>query len=144
VSEFIQRAIELPWGYIMGTLFIRFIGVFVVLAILMVAMQLLGRIVSRIVDKEKAGDAKEKHRKESVLDLAEHAEGDPDLEEAVAAIGAAIAAAMESETRAVTPPGQTGVAADSWAMAGRMALMNRRLPAGSQRRFWKQPDTGPA
>ena len=144
MNAFIQRAIELPWDYIMGTLLIRFVGVFFVLAILMIAMQILGRIVSRIVEREEAGGAKRQHQEESLLDLAEHSKSNLDEEEMVAAIGATIAAAMESEKRTLAPPEQTGVAADSWAMAGRMTLMNRRLPAGSQRRSWKRPDTGSA
>ena len=144
MSELIQRAIDLEWGYIMGTLLIRFVGVFVVLAILMIAMQILGRIVSRIVAKEEAVDAMERKKDESLLDLAEHPTSGPNEEEMVAAIGAAIAVSMESEKRALASSGHAGVSADSWAMAGRMTLMNRRLSAGSQRRSWKQPDTGPA
>ncbi len=134
MQELIQRAVELPWGFIMSTLLIRFVGVFIVLAILLIAMQLLGAIVSRIVARQEARGA-QKHKVETpAAGLAEIHEREAGEEEMVAVIGAAIAIAMESEQKSEAPHAHTGITAGSWAMAGRVAMMNRRLQAGSQRR----------
>jgi hypothetical protein len=46
------------WGYALGTLFIRFFGIFLVLSILMIGMILSGRIF-QMLDKKKAKMAKE-------------------------------------------------------------------------------------
>jgi hypothetical protein len=46
------------WGYALGTLFIRFFGIFLVLSILMIGMILSGRVF-QILDKKKAQRAKE-------------------------------------------------------------------------------------
>jgi hypothetical protein len=46
------------WGYALGTLFIRFFGIFLVLSILMIGMILSGRVF-QILDKKKAQTAKE-------------------------------------------------------------------------------------
>lgn len=134
MGELIQRAVELPWGFIMSTLFIRFVGVFIVLAILLVAMRLLGAIVSRIVSRQEARGAQKHGEETPATGLAEVSEREAGEEELVAAIGAAIAVAMESEQKSAAPHAHTGITAGSWTMAGRVALMNRRLQAGSQRR----------
>jgi len=42
------------WGYAISTLLIRFVGIFVVLGILQIVMQITGRIFARL-------DAKQKH-----------------------------------------------------------------------------------
>lgn len=41
------------WTWIIGTLVIRFVGVFVVLFVLYVALSFSGAIISRLVDKPK-------------------------------------------------------------------------------------------
>jgi hypothetical protein len=43
----------IDWGYAISTLLIRFVGIFVVLGILQVVMQISGRIFARIDDKQK-------------------------------------------------------------------------------------------
>lgn len=43
----------IDWGYAMSTLLIRFVGIFVVLGILQVVMQISGRIFARIDAKQK-------------------------------------------------------------------------------------------
>jgi Na+-transporting methylmalonyl-CoA/oxaloacetate decarboxylase gamma subunit len=131
VDEIIQRAIELPWGYILSTLVIRFVGVFIVLAILMVGMQLLGAVVSRLVAMQEAKRSRDLPQEKKVA-LAESPELESREEELAAAIGAALAFSMESVTHAQPVSQRTGVDG-SWALAGRVALMGRRLPAGTQR-----------
>jgi Na+-transporting methylmalonyl-CoA/oxaloacetate decarboxylase gamma subunit len=134
MGELIQRAVELPWGYIMSTLVIRFVGVFIVLAILMVGMQVLGSVVSRLVSGQEARAAEARRREAHAVALAEAPERETGEEEIVAAMGAAIAVAMAASRQPISPPAHPDVTARSWAMAGRVALMNRRLPAGTQRR----------
>jgi len=46
------------WTWIMGTLLLRFIGVFIVLLVLFLALSVSGAIISRIVKPE--GDQKAK------------------------------------------------------------------------------------
>jgi Na+-transporting methylmalonyl-CoA/oxaloacetate decarboxylase gamma subunit len=46
------------WGYALGTLFIRFFGIFLVLSILMIGMILSGRVF-QMIDKQKHREAKE-------------------------------------------------------------------------------------
>ena len=133
MSELLQRAAELPWGYIMSTLIIRFVGVFIVLAILMVAMQILGAVVSRLVARQESRNAKELEREKEPISLAESPELESREEELAAAIGAALAFSMERAPYRQPVPSET-VANGSWALAGRMALMGRRLPAGTQQR----------
>jgi len=41
------------WGYALGTLFIRFFGIFLVLSVLMIGMMLSGRIFKRVEDQKK-------------------------------------------------------------------------------------------
>lgn len=136
MSELLQRATELPWGYIFSTLIIRFVGVFIVLAILMVAMQILGAVVSRLVTSQESRRAKELEREREPISLAESPELESREEELAAAIGAALAFSMEPapymQGMQATP--QEIVANGTWALAGRMALMDRRLPAGTQQR----------
>ncbi len=45
--------LEDNWTWIIGTLVIRFVGVFVVLFVLYIALSLSGAIISRLVDKPK-------------------------------------------------------------------------------------------
>lgn len=134
MQELIQRAIELPWGFIMSTLVIRFVGVFIVLAILMVGMQALGAVVSRMVARQESGHSRTIEPDAQTVTLAEPPESSAGEEEAAAAIGAALALAMESERAAVLSERFAGVTAGSWVMAGRVAQMSRRLSSGSPRR----------
>jgi Na+-transporting methylmalonyl-CoA/oxaloacetate decarboxylase gamma subunit len=134
MQKLIENAINLDWGYVMSTLIIRFVGVFVVLAILMVGMIALGKIVSWLVAKQEAKKARHREKEAQAARLAEAPERDVDEEEVVAAIGAALALIMESEQSAMASSAQVSTTAGSWAMAGRVAVMNGRLQGGSQRR----------
>jgi Na+-transporting methylmalonyl-CoA/oxaloacetate decarboxylase gamma subunit len=116
----------------MSTLLIRFVGVFIVLAILMIGMLVMGMIVSRALALQEARKSKEMEREKESGVLVDSPELEPREEELAAAIGAAIAFSMSPVSIQPTP--QEGSANGSWALAGRMALMGRRLPAGIQRR----------
>jgi len=118
----------------MGTLLIRFVGVFFVLAVLMIGMVVLGKVVSALVSMQEAKGADDQERKSTAIALAEEPEREAGEEEVVAAIGAAIATAMESNGKIVAPAVHTGVAAGLWAMTGRTTQMNMRLQGGSHRR----------
>jgi len=115
----------------MSTLVIRFVGVFIVLAILMIGMQLLGSIVSRLVSQE--GRRKKEAERQKEPGLAEAPELELGEEEIAAAIGAAIAFSMESGPF-VRPIPRESTNNGTWALAGRIALMGRRLSAGTQKR----------
>lgn len=134
MDTLIQNAIELPWGYIMFTLLIRFIGVFIVLAILMAAMYLLGFVVSRIVGRQEAKKALRHQHESRAISFAKEPEREADEEEVIAAIGAALAIAIETQQRSAAPQLQPDVTAGAWAMAGRASQMNMRIQGGSHRR----------
>jgi Na+-transporting methylmalonyl-CoA/oxaloacetate decarboxylase gamma subunit len=133
MSELIQRAVELPWGYIMSTLLIRFVGVFLVLGILLAGMYLLGFVVSRLVARQEKRNAEKDKQETPSIAFAEEPEREADEEEMIAAIGAALAMAMESQQMPAALSPKTGLTAGSWVMAGRATQMNRRLQGGSQR-----------
>jgi len=134
MSELIQNINNLDWGLIMSTLLIRFVGVFFVLAVLMIGMIVLGKVVSALVSMQEAKGEDEQEHKSPAIALAEEPEREAGEEEVVAAIGAAIAMAMESDGKIVAPAVHTGVAAGLWAMTGRTTQMNMRLQGGSHRR----------
>jgi len=47
---------QIDWGYALSTLIIRFVGIFVVLGMLQIVMQISGRIFARL-DARKQGQA---------------------------------------------------------------------------------------
>ncbi len=129
-----QNAAALDWGLIMSTLVIRFIGVFVVLIVLMLGMTILGKIVSSMVARQEAREAQGQEDDPPAIALAEEPEREVGEEELVAAIGAAIAMAIEAEGKIVAPTAQQGTPAGSWAVAGRTTQMSARLHGGAHRR----------
>ena len=133
MAELIENAISLPWGKIIGTLMIRFVGVIIVLVILMIGMMILGKVVSKLVEMQEARKADDGSQDPSAPALAEEPEIDAGEEEVVAAIGAAIAMAMDLESVGA-PSALAGASAGSWALAGRATQMDRRLQGGGQRR----------
>ncbi|KPK28229.1 MAG: hypothetical protein AMK69_09175 [Nitrospira bacterium SG8_3] len=48
----------IDWGYAISTLVIRFIGIFIVLGILQVIMQITGRVFTRLDVKKDSGSRK--------------------------------------------------------------------------------------
>ena len=49
-----METVAVDWGYAISTLIIRFVGIFVVLGILQVVMQITGKIFACLDAKEKA------------------------------------------------------------------------------------------
>jgi Na+-transporting methylmalonyl-CoA/oxaloacetate decarboxylase gamma subunit len=112
------------WGYALGTLFIRFFGIFLVLSILMIGMILSGKIF-QMIDKKKAKREKEIQVQPEVPapDIQPTEAIEPEL---AAAVCAALhlhfsgrrsgAASSPSITPAVSP----------WVRQGRERIMNAR------------------
>jgi hypothetical protein len=48
-----METVAIDWGYAISTLIIRFVGIFVVLGILQVVMQITGKVFARLDAKEK-------------------------------------------------------------------------------------------
>jgi Na+-transporting methylmalonyl-CoA/oxaloacetate decarboxylase gamma subunit len=134
MSNIIETARNLDWGYIWSTLIIRYVGVFVVLFILMIGMILLGKIVSAVVASQEEKDAEGDENDPHSIELAEEPEREVGEEEIVAAIGAALALSMEPDSPLLAPPAFGGIAAGSWSLAGRAAQMGGRMQGGTQKR----------
>jgi hypothetical protein len=107
---------SLDWDYAMITLIIRFIGVFVVMIVMQVAMQTAARVVGFI---ERDRGATSATPKPSDVDALAELESAPVDDATAAAIGVALA--LESGT-SVSP--QIGPqAASPWRTAGRIGQM---------------------
>lgn len=111
------------WGYALGTLFIRFFGIFLVLSILMIAMILSGRVF-QLLDKYKPKRTKEIHLQPAVAT--------PDIQPAetvgsdlATAIGVALHLHFSERPPAATSPFLTP-GASSWVRQGRERIMNAR------------------
>ncbi len=106
------------WGYALGTLFIRFFGIFLVLSILMVGMMLSGKIFN-FMDKKGAEPAAE-----PVKQVSEGKEGiSPET-------AAAIAMTLHIHFSALRPSASFGLSAPkltSWAQQGREKIMGERF-----------------
>ncbi|MFA4916844.1 MAG: hypothetical protein WC560_09255 [Syntrophales bacterium] len=50
---------SINWGYVFSTLIIRFIGVFIVLAILQIGMSISSKIIRRIESRQSTNPSKE-------------------------------------------------------------------------------------
>jgi hypothetical protein len=112
------------WGYALGTLVIRFFGVFLVLCVLMIGMMLSGLFLSRLKDKrsEEEGAALQFTDTSPV----EQEDGEGDLSpETVAAIALALNMHLSSTRRASSPMAESP--SDSWTQSGRSTLMADRL-----------------
>jgi len=68
----------IDWGYAISTLVIRFVGIFVVLGVLQVIMQITGRVFTRL-EAKKASEAQETFAPPKTL-----------TQEEAAAVGAAL------------------------------------------------------
>jgi hypothetical protein len=112
------------WGYVMGTLFIRFFGVFIVLSVLMVGMMLAGRAF-QTGEKKFAGDQEASAAAGSDVCLPEkiQIQSGPSPETA-----AVIALALDIHFSAARSPESIPVADVSlWAMNGRTRMMGDRM-----------------
>lgn len=116
------------WGYALGTLFIRFFGIFIVLSVLMIGMILSGLAFKLYASRKKSGSGKltDIIRRGAVAETT----GRPAevTDEEVAVIAAAVhlqfkhskASSGEMIVSASTPD-------DSWAAEGRKRIMNDRF-----------------
>jgi Na+-transporting methylmalonyl-CoA/oxaloacetate decarboxylase gamma subunit len=115
------------WGYALGTLFIRFFGIFLVLSILMIGMIISGKIF-QMLDKKKAKREKEIHLQPETPAPAIQPAGTVEPE-----MAAAICAAMHlhfSERRPQADSQFSTPAISPWARQGRERIMNSRsIPA---------------
>jgi hypothetical protein len=121
------------WGYALGTLFIRFFGIFLVLSVLMAGMYFSGCIFQMLEAREKASDAQSADTLGATTEpdtaSAKGAEADstdgPSLE-CVLAISAAIHMELSS-SQASTPLNLTNPEVTSWTQQGRERIMSMRF-----------------
>jgi hypothetical protein len=125
------------WGYVLGTLFIRFFGVFIVLGVLMIGMLLSGQIFQFLEKKSKmpkpatpeATEPPKAKPPAPVYDLPPSKPLDAVTPEMAAAIGAALAmhlAARKMPATATAPAYEAVQTAPSWAVDGRRQIMSDR------------------
>jgi hypothetical protein len=121
------------WGYALGTLFIRFFGIFLVLTVLMIGMMLSGRIFQR-AEAQKKQNAQPISGKssppadDSQLQMAKEDQGSADLSTAPETT-AAIAAALHMHLSALQTdvPLQLRISKrNPWTQQGRDRLMSVR------------------
>ncbi len=114
------------WGYVLGTLFIRFFGVFIVLGVLMICMLISGWIFQKMEKKPE-----ETQPAMSVVPMPPVYVGPPAAPanevtpELAAAVGVALAMHL-SPRKMSTPAGETVHASASWAVDGRQRIMSDR------------------
>jgi len=115
------------WGYALGTLAIRFFGIFIVLSILMIGILISGRVFQSLGARAAAAKAKPASAEGAgAADLPKESapiEGSPSGEVA-AAIATALhlqSVADRTASRATAPAG-----ASSWTMSGRSRMMDER------------------
>ena len=122
------------WGYALGTLFIRFFGIFIVLSILMVGMILSGFIFKALERRKAKKDANQKDpikakapaESDAAVSLPEADQEVDAVEETVAAIGVALHLHLSSSHMAKAPAVDSGPDS-SWIWEGRHRIMNDRL-----------------
>jgi hypothetical protein len=112
---------ELDWGYALITLIVRFIGVFVVMLAMQVALQVAARAVGVIERRRRVADG----ARASVLPVAPVMPQEPTVDDDDATV-AAIGLALALESGQGEGGAQGGPSA--WGIAGRMAQMNRLPP----------------
>lgn len=112
------------WGYALGTLFIRFFGIFIVLGVLQVGMQLSGKIFSRT-----AASAASTVAADSTPQAMPATPPQPVVDEKIAA-AIAVALHLHTEPTRVSPSRVLEPAQRlAWAQHGRAQLMGQRLGA---------------
>jgi hypothetical protein len=115
------------WGYAIGTLFIRFFGVFLVLGVLQLGMLISGGVFRRIQARP-LQPAVEPHA--PAAPALETASAPGVAAEAAAAIALALHLESAAARAAVAPvPAEPGKAASAWAVFGRGRLMAGRISA---------------
>jgi Na+-transporting methylmalonyl-CoA/oxaloacetate decarboxylase gamma subunit len=124
------------WGYALGTLFIRFFGIFIVLGILMIGMLLSGYLF-KVIEKDK----RRQTAASAQPSLSPPAEETPDPSDEIAAV---IAAAVHLHRSTVTgrPAASlpVGKAPESgWAVAGRQRTMDERRLVFNRTQWTRHP-----
>jgi hypothetical protein len=119
------------WGYALGTLFIRFFGIFIVLTILMIGMLVSGRIfkiMDRSADAKSAAPPGRSGQTAAKSPVEEERSGsEPVPEETVAAIAAALYLRDHAPQAAKSAPPQAPETGMAWPLEGRKRMMNDRL-----------------
>lgn len=119
----------IDWPYAMVTLVVRFIGVFVVMALVQVSMQVASVVVKKVEgqrDKAKATAAAKRHTPPTSLDVSGMADEEGAVDGAtVAAIGLALALEAQQKAAAGRRLASAGSSQgpSGWAMAGRVRSM---------------------
>jgi hypothetical protein len=113
----------IDWSYAMLTLIVRFVGVFVVMGVMQVALQAAARAV-RVIEKRQAQRAAAgvEAAPASPLDLAAMPEGELEI---IGGAVAAIAVALEMEKSGSVLAVRPAAGPSSWAIAGRMQQLHR-------------------
>jgi hypothetical protein len=107
------------WGYAIGTLFIRFFGIFIVLGVLMAGMMISGLIFQRIQQSHS--------KKDTVKTAPPHPEIPSPVSPEIAAVAAL---ALYLETAGKHPTAMLDVDSvtfNSWSRSGRLRIMNDRI-----------------
>lgn len=129
--EFIFGPRDSFWGYAMGTLFIRFFGIFIVLGVLMIGMLFSGRVFQWI-------DTRKLEKEIAVPPSASTPEiPDTSVDAYVVdpAAVAAIAVALHLRSGAADPKpfvDLSAAASSTWSRYGRGKLMDERMPVFSR------------
>ena len=107
------------WGYALGTLFIRFFGIFIVLSLLMIGMFASGWIFRRLERRSAAAP---------VPEPAAAPKPTPALSGPAPELAAAVALALHLATNAARSQQDrvSGAGPGAWVVAGRMDMMARR------------------
>jgi hypothetical protein len=120
------------WGYAIGTLFIRFFGIFIVLAVLMAGMMGSGRIFEWIDNRKKPVRPAQSPGvlpAESESDAEETGEA-PDVVSSALAAAVAIALHLHARTGSqLSLADSEAQATSSWSLTGRTQLMADRMSA---------------
>ena len=114
------------WGYALGTLAIRFFGIFIVLSFLMIGILISGRVF-RILEA-RAAAARAKANSTPVAEAAEAPEEPAPSDEPSGEVAAAIAMALHLHRGAGRMTGMAAATAavSSWTMSGRGRIMDER------------------
>lgn len=115
----------IDWNYAMVTLVVRFIGVFIVMLVMQVALQISSVAVRRIEARQAAAAevaAAPQPAAPAVVKAGEPAEPTPSLVDDATAAAIGLALALEAQASASSG---TEAGPSSWAVAGRLAQLNR-------------------
>ncbi len=115
------------WGYALGTLLIRFFGVFLVLSILMIGMLCSGKIFEKIEARKAHAQRQERKSDPGQIPSLDHRakEGNPPDTESVAALSAALRLHF-FQVRSPAPVALKTSGATAWIHQGRQRAMGSR------------------